>query len=253
MGGNSPVDFPADWAGAKVLFLDCDSTLSSIEGIDELALRGDADVAQLTARAMAGELPLDAVYKERLRMIQPTASDFEWLSKRYWETRLSGALETIAALQGIGVRVCVVSGGLLPAVQPFAERLGVAPSDIFAVPYPLDSSDPMTEACAHPLAKNGGKPSIVESACHGTCSKEARMLVGDGVSDLEASSALGLFVGFGAVESREQVRAQAPVFLDGPGLWSVALYAAGPSHLKALRKTAPKVYEYAVSEAPNPR
>ncbi|HJM40586.1 MAG TPA: HAD-IB family phosphatase [Planctomycetota bacterium] len=245
--------FPSDWKGADVVFLDCDSTLSSIEGIDELALRREVDVAHLTARAMAGELPLDSVYGERLRLIHPTDSDLNWLAERYWETRLPGALETVSALQGMGIRVCVVSGGLLPAVQPFAERLGVAFSDIYAVPYPLDSSDPIAEACAHPLAKNGGKPIVVEEACGEDMPKECRMLVGDGVSDLEASPVLGLFVGFGAIEARSRVHAEAPAFLGGPGLWAVALYAAGPSRLETLRKTAPKVYEYAVSEASPPR
>ena len=52
-----------NWRYPLVVF-DCDSTLSTIEGVDELALRagvGD-EVARLTTAAMAGEVPLDQVY-----------------------------------------------------------------------------------------------------------------------------------------------------------------------------------------------
>jgi phosphoserine phosphatase len=56
--------------------IDVDSTLSGIEGIDWLAaLRGPemaAKISALTDRAMRGEITLDAVYGERLKMIAPT-------------------------------------------------------------------------------------------------------------------------------------------------------------------------------------
>ena len=44
---------PPSFAGADVVFFDCDSTLSTIEGVDELARRRGVDVARLTADAMA--------------------------------------------------------------------------------------------------------------------------------------------------------------------------------------------------------
>ncbi len=53
---------------------DCDATLSALEGIDQLAaLAGVADaVSALTHRAMNGEVPLEAVYGERLALIRAT-------------------------------------------------------------------------------------------------------------------------------------------------------------------------------------
>src|SRR5690606_25880766 len=65
----------------KLIFIDCDSTLSSIEGIDELArLRGPEifeACANMTNRAMDGEIPLDSVYGARLELIQPTRAECE--------------------------------------------------------------------------------------------------------------------------------------------------------------------------------
>jgi phosphoserine phosphatase len=49
-------------------------------------------------------------------------------------------------------------------------------------------------------------------------------LVGDGVSDLEAKPALDLFIGFGGVHTRPQVRDNADVFVSGPRLDAVLPY-----------------------------
>ena len=66
---------------------DCDSTLSRIEGIDELAKRAgcEAEIAALTKAAMNGEVPLDAVYGKRLERVRPGRADLDWLAQRYVE------------------------------------------------------------------------------------------------------------------------------------------------------------------------
>ena len=64
---------PATRPRGKLLFIDCDSTLSTIEGIDELArAKGDevfAQVVELTNAAMNGEVPISEVFPRRMRMI----------------------------------------------------------------------------------------------------------------------------------------------------------------------------------------
>ncbi len=244
--------FPEAWDGADLLFLDCDSTLSTIEGIDELARRRGVDVAALTAQAMDGELPMDQVYRRRLERIHPTAEDFAWLAVEYRRTLVEGAAEVVAALLELGVACHVISGGLEPAVAPFAAELGIPGDRVHAVPYPLEASDPVGVACAHPLSRNGGKPETVAAVCADGPPRARRMLVGDGSSDLEAASEVGLFVGFGGVEDRARVRREAAVFLRGPGLWAVAALAAGPGRLDALASTAPRVHDGAVRDLASP-
>ena len=60
----------------KLLLLDCDSTLSSIEGIDELGrLRGPETfkaVEDMTTAAMDGGTPMEAIFAKRLDIIKPT-------------------------------------------------------------------------------------------------------------------------------------------------------------------------------------
>ena len=63
------------------LVFDCDSTLSELEGVDELcAIVGveRAEVEALTHRAMAGELPLEEVYGARLELLRPDAAARAW-------------------------------------------------------------------------------------------------------------------------------------------------------------------------------
>ena len=239
---------PRHWTGADIVFFDCDSTLSTIEGVDELALRRGVDVAQLTADAMAGLIPLNDVYAERLAEIHPTTDDFVWLADRYAQTTVPGAREVVAALGALGIECRVISGGLLPAVLPFALSLGFDADKVHAVPYPVDEPDPARVASDHQLARNGGKPKLV--AAVSVPVRERRMLVGDGSSDLEAASETGLFVGFGGVEARDAVRNGADLFLDSSGLWAIAALAAGPARLAELEAVAPEAHHQSLIDLP---
>jgi hypothetical protein len=64
------------WTSFDLIFFDCDSTLSAIEGVDELArLKGkEGRVGLLTQKAMDGDLDLSEVYDKRLRAIRHAAS-----------------------------------------------------------------------------------------------------------------------------------------------------------------------------------
>jgi phosphoserine phosphatase len=241
---------PPSYRGADVVFFDCDSTLSTIEGVDELARRRGVDVARLTADAMAGLIPLNEVYAARLERIAPTTEDFIWLADLYAQTEVPGARAAIEALSSLGIDCHVISGGLLPAVQPFALALGIAPDRVHAVPYPVDHADPAAVAIAHPLARNGGKPEVVAQVCTNGPARERRMIVGDGSSDLEARVETGLFVGFGGVEAREKVREGADLFLESEGLWAVAGLAAGPDRFAELEDVAPRTHHQSMIDLP---
>jgi len=106
---------------------DCDATLSALEGIDQLAALAGvaAQVSALTHRAMNGEVPLEAVYGERLALIRPRQRDLANIAQQYLDRSVSGAKETITALQARGVKVAIVSGGILDATLsgPRAEHI----------------------------------------------------------------------------------------------------------------------------------
>ena len=131
---------PPIWPTADLVIFDCDSTLSTIEGIDELArMTGhEYDVAMLTKRAMEGDVPLESVYGHRLVTVNPTQEQVRAISNHYRETVVPDAAALIEALQSLGTAVYIVSGGLIEPVRDFGVWLGVPRQNIFAVDMEYD-------------------------------------------------------------------------------------------------------------------
>lgn len=197
---------------------DCDSTLSRIEGIDELAARAgcEAEIARLTNAAMDGTIPLDHVYGKRLDAVRPDRAAMAWLAGRYSDEIVSGAAETIATLQKHGTAVYVVSGGLLASVAPFAETLGVDADHVYAVGTTFNAHGEYIAFDADsPLTRNDGKAVVCRAIAerHGPVA-----IVGDGITDLAARDAGAYIVGFGGVVRRAVVEKAADYYITAPDL-----------------------------------
>ncbi len=95
------------------VIFDCDSTLSTIEGIDELAalVNVKTTVEKLTNQTMNGQIPLEAVYTKRLALIRPNREHLAQVAQQYLHTITLGAKDTIYTLQQQGIKVAIVSGG----------------------------------------------------------------------------------------------------------------------------------------------
>ena len=79
----------------RCVIFDCDSTLSTIEGIEVLAAAHREEVAALTDAAMRGEIPLEQVYGRRLDLVRPTRDAVAALGRRYVETLVPDAAEVV--------------------------------------------------------------------------------------------------------------------------------------------------------------
>ncbi|MGQ9886885.1 MAG: HAD-IB family phosphatase [Aggregatilineales bacterium] len=240
------------WTSFDLIFFDCDSTLSAIEGIDELArLKGKQwRVSVLTDKAMNGDLDLAEVYGKRLQAIRPTRGQLKAIEERYWETLVPDAAAVIAALRALDKHVFIISGGLAEPVRGFAARLGVPPENVRAVE--LEYNELAGEwwryyepAIRHrqtylgynegPLTVSTGKARIVQELAG--CRPGRRLMVGDGVSDLAARSAVDLFVGFGGVVARPKVRDGADAFIAAYSLAPLLPLAAGMAGYIRLKDT----------------
>lgn len=197
---------------------DCDSTLSRIEGIDELGRNAgcEAEIAELTNAAMDGKIALDDVYGKRLDRVQPSHAALNWLGNRYAAEIVPGAKETIARLQSSGVAVYVVSGGLLQPVAAFAQSLGIEASHIYAVEVYFDTAGAYQGFdMSSPLTRSDGKAIICRAiaAAHGSVA-----MVGDGVTDLSARAGGAYVVGYGGVVRRPAVEQGADYYVSTPCL-----------------------------------
>lgn len=245
---------PPIWPITDLVIFDCDSTLSRIEGIDELAglvaRESEPDsgqqlalnVAALTKRAMEGDIPLESVYGIRLGSVNPTQAQVNHISSIYRQTAVPDGRAVIEALQTLGVAVFIVSGGLIEPVRDFGTWLGVPVENIYAVDMEYDQlaghwwryweqpggQNPRANYLSigtSPLSGTRGKNRVITQirAMH----PGRAMLVGDGLSDLEASEEVDLFVGFGGAVFRQRVAQESQVYITSLSLSPILPLALG--------------------------
>jgi phosphoserine phosphatase len=241
------------WPPYKHVFFDCDSTLSTVEGIDVLAETAGKKwrVEVLTNAAMDGKLDLEDVYAKRLQAVRPTHDQIRQIRAVYKRNIVADAQAVIAALQFLGHHVYIISGGLAEPVKEFGVFLGVPKQNIRAVQVDYDQlagqwwhSDSQNHSAKQAryldyeegaLTVSDGKAQIVQELL-GTQNGRS-LLIGDGNSDLLAGHTVDLFVGFGGVVQRERVKAESPAFIHTASLAPLLLLAAGPAAIRQAKDT----------------
>ena len=191
----------------NVLF-DCDSTLTTVEGIDELARwKGvHQEVVDLTDLAMDGRLDFTQALEKRLELIMPSKPDLQRLAEIYLKNAVDGAEEVIRYLKSERVDVYVISGGFSPAVDVLAESLGIDRKNVFANTIRFDSKgDYAGFDRSLPTAQENGKALVAKQI------PGRKMMVGDGISDAQVKPYVDLFVAFTGVKRRHAVLAEADV------------------------------------------
>lgn len=197
----------------KLICFDCDSTLSEIEGVDELAAaRGEEikkRIVDLTNQAMSGEIPIEDIFGKRLELIRPTEKLCQEVGELYIEKESAGAKEVIKELLDSGWKVIIISGGFIQPIKPFADYLEI--EEIHAVPLHFTPDGEYESFTESPTTRNGGKPEIIRELKK-KYNPSYTVMVGDGVSDLECQDDVDLFIGYGEYEAREKVKEAATHF-----------------------------------------
>lgn len=206
---------PATRPRGKLMFIDCDSTLSTIEGIDELArAKGDkvfAQVVELTNAAMNGEVAIGEVFARRMRMIRPDRALCDAIGALYVDTIVPGSMEMIREIKSAGWLPVILSGGFAPLIKPLAEHLGIA--HVEAVPlYFNEDGSYKGYGEDYPTTRNLGKNEVIREWRQAML-PERIVMMGDGVSDLETKPDVDVFIGFGGVVSRPKVVSGCDVWL----------------------------------------
>src|SRR5688572_2654540 len=206
------------FADLKLLAMDMDSTLITIECIDELGdLAGKkAEIAALTAQAMRGEI----AYPESLRRrVAAIAGLEETALARVYEERLQltpGADALIAACKKHGIQLLLVSGGFTFFTERLKERLGLdhTISNVLEV-----KSGKLTGALLGEIVDAEAKAAKFRTLVKAlNASREQTVAIGDGANDLKMMNEAGISVAFRA---KPVVRAQATCALNWSGLDAV--------------------------------
>jgi len=203
------------FADLKLLAMDMDSTLITIECIDELGVFIDKkpQIAEITERAMRGEIDYPESLRQRVALL--AGLDEDALQEVYDEKlRLSpGAEQLIGHCKRHGVKLLLVSGGFTFFTGRLKERLG------------------LDETISNVLEIDGGRLTgkvlggIVDAAAKAAkfrqmarrlgSAREQTVAIGDGANDLMMMAEAGVSV---AYRAKPVVRAQATHGLDYTGL-----------------------------------
>jgi phosphoserine phosphatase len=203
------------FADLRLLAMDMDSTLITIECIDELAdLAGKkAEIAAITEQAMRGEVEFRQSLRRRVQAL--AGLDEKVLSKVY-EERLKltpGAETLIAACKKHGVQLLLVSGGFTFFTERLKARLGLhhTTSNVLEV-----KDGKLTGALVGEIVDADAKAAKFREVLEGLkARRDQSVAIGDGANDLKMMAEAGLSVAFRA---KPVVRAEASCALNWSGL-----------------------------------
>jgi len=221
-----PVDValvPASHRRKKVLVADMDSTMIDQECIDELA---DAvgikpQVAEITQRAMNGELDFAAALRERVALIKGLDRKVIEEIRRERITLAPGGRALIQTMKTHGAYCSMVSGGFTFFADYYGKRIGF--DEAIANVLEFDG-DVLSGKVPDPIVDKTTKLNRLQALAKEHAFDMAdTMAVGDGANDLDMIQAAGLGV---ALHAKPFVAAQATVQIDHGDLTAL-LYLQG--------------------------
>ncbi|MGJ8543923.1 MAG: phosphoserine phosphatase SerB [Sulfitobacter sp.] len=217
------VILPAVGRRKKMLLADMDSTMIEQECIDELAEEAGvgAQVKQITARAMNGELDFEAALSERVGLLKGLP---EAVIAKVLDTRISlmpGGPVLLATMKREGAYAALVSGGFTAFTGKVAGMLGF---DEHRANELLVENGALTGVPGQPILGQQAKVDALEdiTAARGI-GREDVLAVGDGANDLGMLHRAGLGV---ALHAKPSVASQCDVRVNFGDLTAL-LYLQG--------------------------
>jgi phosphoserine phosphatase len=214
---------PVENRKKKLLISDMDSTMITVECIDELAdfVGKKAEVAIITDKAMNGELVFEAALRERVALLKDLPVGV--LQQCYDErvVMMKGAKELVGTMRANGAQAVLVSGGFTFFTSRVRGALGFHEdhSNVLEVAHGV-----LTGRVIPPILGKEAKLATLKEQCGALGITPAEVLaVGDGANDLPMLMAAGLGV---AYHAKPVVRAQANARISHTNL-SALLYVQG--------------------------
>ncbi len=198
-----------------LLVMDMDSTLITMETIDELAdMIGIKDaVAKITGRAMRGEIEYDQSLRERLALLKGLD---ESALQRVYDERLKfspGAERMLDRIRKAGIRTLLVSGGFSFMTERLKSRvqLDYAHSNVLEI-----SGGKLTGAVVGGIVNADAKrAALLKVAGELGLKREQIAGVGDGANDLKFMAECGVSI---AYRAKPVVREQTSYAINHSGL-----------------------------------
>ena len=204
-------------ADFRLLVMDMDSTLITIETVDELAdmVGLKTEVATITAQAMRGEIEYDESLRKRVALLKGLE---ESALQRVYDERLKltpGAEALLKRTQSLGLSTLLVSGGFTYVTDRLKTRLKLdrCHSNLLEI-----SDGKLTGQVLGAIVNADGKrEALLEMRDALEISREQIIGIGDGANDLKFLAECGVSVAFHAkpVVRKQATHAISFVGLDG--------------------------------------
>jgi phosphoserine phosphatase len=199
----------------KLLVMDMDSTLITIETIDELAdLVGCKEqVAAITARAMRGEIEYDQSLRDRVAVLKdlPETDLDRLITERL--TLSPGAEKMIAGVKQAGLKIMLVSGGFTYVTERLQKRLGL--DYIRSNKLGVKDGKLTGQIEGRIVNADGKREALLEVKSQLGLQKDQIIGMGDGANDLKFMTEAGVSI---AYHAKPVVRERATLAFDHAGL-----------------------------------
>ena len=199
----------------KLLAMDMDSTLITIECIDEIGgyIGKKDEIAAITERAMRGEIDYPASLRQRVALL--AGLDEEVLQDVYDEKlRLSpGAEQLVAHCKRYGIKLLLVSGGFTFFTERMKERLGL--DETLSNVLEIDNGKLSGRVLGTIVDADAKAAKFRQMAQRLGATREQIVAIGDGANDLKMMAEAGTSI---AWRAKPVVRAQATHSLNYAGL-----------------------------------
>ena len=214
---------PAGGRRKKMLLADMDSTMIQQECIDELADEAGvgAYVADITKRAMNGELDFESALRERVGLLKglPVSVIDQVIRDRI--TLMPGGPVLLATMRANGGHAALVSGGFTAFTGEIAARLGFDENRANTL---LHEGGKLTGEVAEPiLGKQAKVDALVEISARLGIAETDVLAVGDGANDLGMLKRAGAGV---ALHAKPVVAAECDIRINHGDLTAL-LYIQG--------------------------
>ncbi|ATQ81924.1 phosphoserine phosphatase SerB [Corynebacterium pseudotuberculosis] len=188
----------------RLICFDCDSTLITGEVIEMLAAHAgrEKEVAEVTERAMSGELDFEESLRERVKAL--AGLDASVIGEVADSIELTpGARTTIRTLKRLGYKTAVVSGGFIQVLEELAEDLGLD----YVRANTLEVVDgKLTGRVIGKIVDRAAKAEFLEEfARESGIEMHQTVAVGDGANDIDMISAAGLGIAFNAKPALREI------------------------------------------------
>jgi phosphoserine phosphatase len=234
-----------DRRGIHLIVMDVDSTFIQDEVIDMLAARAgvEQEVADITARAMNGELDFEESLRERVKMLAGlSAAAIEGVLNDIVLT--PGAATLCRTLNRLGYQVALVSGGFIDVVKPLADRIGVV--NVRANKLEIEDGK-LTGGLTGPIIDRAAKAQALRDFADLYNIPLSRTIaIGDGANDLDMLDTAALGIAFNA---KPFVRDAAHASVNTPYLDTI-LYVLGITREQVERADLASGLEIHAPEVP---